>query len=63
MDHRAIAQLLGNYGEFVGAIAVVVTLIYLAIQIRTNTLVTHRTSSYARIIARRCLPDRGHSRS
>ena len=29
MDHQAIAQLLGNYGEFVGAIAVVITLIYL----------------------------------
>ena len=37
MDHQAFAQLLGNYGEFVGAIAVVVTLGYLAIQIRQNT--------------------------
>ena len=37
MDHQAIAQLLGNYGEFVGAIAVVATLGYLAMQIRTNT--------------------------
>jgi len=34
MDHQAFAQLLGNYGEFLGAIAVVVTLIYLAIQVR-----------------------------
>jgi len=34
MDHQALAQLLGNYGEFVGAIAVVVTLGYLAIQVR-----------------------------
>ena len=34
MDHQAFAQLLGNYGEFVGAIAVVATLIYLAIQVR-----------------------------
>ena len=33
MDHRAFAQLLGNYGEFVGAIAVVVTLVYLSRQI------------------------------
>jgi hypothetical protein len=31
------AQLLGNLGEFVGAIAVVVTLFYLASQIRQNT--------------------------
>jgi len=37
MDHQAIAQLLGNYGEFLGAIAVVVTLGYLAVQIRQNS--------------------------
>ena len=36
MDHQALAQLLGNYGEFLGAIAVVVTLIYLARQIRQS---------------------------
>jgi len=34
MDHQAFAQLLGNYGEFIGAIAVVVTLFYLATQVR-----------------------------
>ena len=34
MDHSEIAQLLGSYGEFVGAIAVVATLIYLSIQVR-----------------------------
>ena len=38
MDQQAFAQLLGNYGEFVGAIAVVVTLIYLTLQIRQNTI-------------------------
>jgi len=37
MDHQTFAQLLGNYGEFAGAIAVVVTLAYLGIQIRQNT--------------------------
>jgi len=37
MDHQTFAQLLGNYGEFIGAIAVVATLIYLAAQIRQNT--------------------------
>ena len=31
------AQLLGNFGEFFGAIAVVVTLVYLATQIRQNS--------------------------
>ncbi len=40
MDHQAIAQLLGNYGEFVGAIAVVVTLAYLALQIRHSKVST-----------------------
>ena len=38
MDHQATAQLLGGYGEFVGAIAVVLTLGYLAIQIRQSNL-------------------------
>jgi hypothetical protein len=36
MDHQAFAQLLGNYGEFVGAIAVVATLVYLAVQVRQS---------------------------
>ena len=37
MSTLELSQLLGNYGEFVGAIAVVVTLVYLAAQIRQNT--------------------------
>ena len=40
MDFMSTAQLLGNVGEFVGAIAVVATLGYLAIQIRQNTKAT-----------------------
>ena len=40
MDHQAFAQLLGNYGEFVGAIAVVITLVYLAIQVRHSRAAT-----------------------
>jgi len=32
-----LSQILGNFGELVGALAVVATLIYLAIQIRQNT--------------------------
>jgi len=35
MDHEAFAQLLGNYGEFLGSVAVIVTLMYLAVQVRT----------------------------
>lgn len=45
MDHQAFAQLLGNYGEFVGAIAVVATLVYLAIQVRQNTATIHNSES------------------
>ena len=37
---------LGNLGEFVGAIAVVISLVYLAVQIRQNTRALHG-SSYA----------------
>ena len=47
MDHQAFAQLLGNYGEFVGAIAVVVTLIYLTFQIRQSTHQARLTSIQA----------------
>ena len=36
MDFMDTAQLLGNLGEFVGAIAVVVTLAYLAVQVRQS---------------------------
>jgi hypothetical protein len=36
MDHQTFAELLGNYGEFVGSVAVVVTLVYLSRQIREN---------------------------
>jgi len=54
MDHQAFAQLLGNYGEFVGAIAVVVTLVYLAVQVRqskaateVNTIALQASSTHA----------------
>jgi hypothetical protein len=47
VDHQAFAQLLGNYGEFIGAIAVVATLIYLAIQIRRNTQAMRATTTQA----------------
>jgi hypothetical protein len=35
MDHQTFAQLLGSYGEFIGSIAVLVTLVVLVIQVRT----------------------------
>ena len=45
MDLMATTEILGNVGEFVGAIGVVVTLGYLALQIRQNTK-TLRSSIY-----------------
>ncbi len=42
MSTLEFSQLLGNYGEFVGAIAIVATLIYLAVQIRENTRLMQR---------------------
>ena len=43
MDHLTFAELLGNYGEFVGAIAVVLTLLYLAVQISHSSRVGRAT--------------------
>ena len=37
MSFIELSEILGNWGEFIGSIAVVVTLIYLAIQVRQNT--------------------------
>ena len=36
MDLQGVAELLGNFGEFFGAIAVLATLVYLVIQIKQN---------------------------
>jgi hypothetical protein len=45
MSTLEFSQLLGNYGEFVGAIAIVATLIYLAVQLKQNTA-TVRANAY-----------------
>lgn len=37
MSMMELSQILGNVGDFVGAIAVVVSLIYLALQVRDNS--------------------------
>ena len=52
MDHQAFAQLLGNYGEFVGAIAVVATLAYLAVQVRHSREATETNTKSLRSTAR-----------
>jgi len=49
MDFMSIAQLLGNLGEFVGAIAVVVTLGFLVHQLRQNTRALDESSRLALI--------------
>ncbi len=48
MSALEFSQLLGNYGEFVGAIAIVITLAYLAIQIRQNTRMMRSSIRQAR---------------
>jgi len=48
MDHQAFAQLLGNYGEFIGAIAVVITLAYVAVQVRQNREATEANTRQMR---------------
>lgn len=40
-------EALGNLGDFIGGLAVVVTLIYLAIQVRQNNLALHAASRQA----------------
>ena len=45
------AQLLGNFGEFFGAIAVVATLIFLAVQIRLNKVAMNESNDLARAAA------------
>jgi hypothetical protein len=55
MDIQATAQLLGNFGEFVGAIAVVVTLGYLAVQVRHSREATDantKSVAHSEMIAR-----------
>ena len=58
MDHQAFAQLLGNYGEFIGAIGVVVTLAYLATQVRYARIATTDQSRQARVTGIREINDR-----
>ena len=45
-------EALGNIGDFIGGIAVVVTLIYLAVQVRQNTLQLRDSMKLSRIQAR-----------
>ena len=48
MDFITTSQILGNVGEFVGAIAVVITLAYLAVQVRHSKEATDANSIIAR---------------
>ena len=40
MDHQSLANILGGYGEFLGSIAVLVTLVYLSLQVGQAKLAT-----------------------
>ena len=40
MDHQAFAQLLGNFGEFFGALLLVGSLMYIGVQVKQNTAAT-----------------------
>ena len=44
MDHQAFAEVLGNYGEFIGSLVVLVTVVYLAIQVRQTKLSVQASS-------------------
>ena len=43
-----LSQVLGNFGEFFGAIAVVGTLVYLAIEVRRSRMATLASAELAR---------------
>ena len=47
MDLMSMAQLLGNFGEFFGAVAVVATLIFVGIQVRQSTAASRLSGSQA----------------
>jgi hypothetical protein len=47
MDHQAFAQLLGNYGEFVGALGVVLSLLFVGYSIVQNTKATRAQTHQA----------------
>lgn len=47
MNHQTLAELLGNYGEFVGSFAVLATLLYLARQIRVANNQSQAAARYS----------------
>jgi len=47
MDQQAFAQLLGNYGEFVGAVGVVLSLLFVGYSIAQNTKATRAQTHQA----------------
>ena len=48
MSALEFSQILGNYGEFVGAIAIVITLIFLTIQVQQSTRMMRASIRQAR---------------
>jgi len=47
MDLLQISEMLGNFGEFIGAIVVVITLIYLSVQVRYSRMLLEENRKIA----------------
>jgi len=47
MDHQSLAQLLGNYGEFFGGVVVVISVVYLALQLKTANVQAQASAQIA----------------
>ena len=47
MDHQEFAQLLGNYGEFMGALGVILSLLFVGYSIVQNTKATRAQTHHA----------------
>jgi hypothetical protein len=49
MDHQAFAQLLGNYGEIIGAITMVATLIFVGVEVRQSRLAMSENNELSKL--------------
>jgi hypothetical protein len=49
MEHQVFAQLLGNYGEFVGAITMVATLVFVGVEVRQSRLAMNENNELSKL--------------
>ena len=52
MDLMSMAELLGNFGKFIGAFAVVATLVFVGIQVRQSRIAMNENNKFASIASR-----------